>query len=186
MSLAAVALQLILSLLLVGALAYGVRLERRLRELRDSQAHFTGAVQDLDRAAGRAEAGLASLRASTEQAQVELADHIDAARALVARLDAAGSEAALTLKRLEAAARTPPPAPRPEPRPAPAEVKLPPRVDAELFALAERAEPRQRTPEPAPAPAPVATAPTDTGARLRRVAELLSTAEPPRAAKGRR
>jgi hypothetical protein len=99
----AIALQGVLSLLLVAALAYGVRLERKLRDLREGQAGFAKAVQELNQAAGRAEAGLQMLRTSTEVAREELADRIDTARGLTARLEAAASDAALAVKRLEAA-----------------------------------------------------------------------------------
>jgi hypothetical protein len=58
----------------VAALAYGVRLERKLRELRESQAGFAKAVQELDQAAARAEAGLQALKVMTEVAREELAD----------------------------------------------------------------------------------------------------------------
>jgi hypothetical protein len=54
----------ILMLLLVAALGYGVRLERKLAALRAGQLAFASAVTDLNTAAGRAEAALASLRAS--------------------------------------------------------------------------------------------------------------------------
>jgi hypothetical protein len=98
----AVVLQGLLSLLLIAALAYGARLERKLRELRESQAGFAKAVQELNQAAARAESGLAMLRTSTEVAREELADRIDTARSLAARLEAVASDAALTVKRLEA------------------------------------------------------------------------------------
>ena len=54
MSLIAVALNLLLAVLLVVALGFGWRLERRLKALRDSHAGFAKAVADLDQAAARA------------------------------------------------------------------------------------------------------------------------------------
>lgn len=199
MSGVAIALQGVLSLLLVAALAYGVRLERKLRELREGQAGFAKAVGELDHAASRAESGLRALRESTEVAREELADRIDTARALTARLEAAASDAALAVKRLEAAqlstpsslgrwrdAPETPSAPRQErsaadapsrafvPEPRSAARRL--RTDEDLF-LDRPAAPVTVAPQPAP----VVAAPAD---RLRQVADLLRGPTP--AAGGRR
>ncbi len=87
MSLTAIALNGLLAVLLLIALAFGVRLERRLKALRDSHEGFAKAVADLDRAAKRAEQGLADLRAATDEAHDALADRIEKARALTAKLD---------------------------------------------------------------------------------------------------
>ncbi|MGZ6013180.1 MAG: hypothetical protein ACXWK0_15160 [Caulobacteraceae bacterium] len=62
----AISLNLILGMLLCCALVLGVRLERKLRDLRDSHADFAKAVSELDQAAGRTESSLATLRAGTE------------------------------------------------------------------------------------------------------------------------
>ena len=59
-----IVLDSILMLLLVVAIGYGIRLERKLVALRVGQLAFAGAVTELNTAAGRAEAALASLRAS--------------------------------------------------------------------------------------------------------------------------
>jgi len=56
----------LLGVLLVGALLVGWRLEQRLKALRASHQSFTEALGDLDRAAARAEQGLADLRAATD------------------------------------------------------------------------------------------------------------------------
>ncbi|KQY30945.1 flagellar positioning protein PflI [Caulobacter sp. Root487D2Y] len=100
MSLTAIALNGLLAVLLLIALAFGVRLERRLKALRDSHEGFTKAVADLDRAAMRAEQGLADLRAATDEAADTLADRISKAQALAAQLD----------ERLDRPMVTPPPA----------------------------------------------------------------------------
>ncbi|HWA63408.1 MAG TPA: DUF6468 domain-containing protein, partial [Caulobacteraceae bacterium] len=93
MSAVALILNLLLGALLVAALLLGWRLERRLRALKDSQANFTQAVADLDRAATRAEQGLADLRAATDEAAEALAGRIERARELSQRLDAVMSRA---------------------------------------------------------------------------------------------
>ena len=87
MSLTAIALNCLLAILLLVALVFGVRLERRLKALRDSHEGFAKAVADLDRAAMRAEQGLADLRAATDEAADTLADRIDRAQALATQLD---------------------------------------------------------------------------------------------------
>lgn len=83
----ALAVNVLLVVLLLAALAFGWRLERRLKTLKDSHDGFAKAVADLDVAAARAEQGLADLRAATDEAADTLADRIDKARALTAKLD---------------------------------------------------------------------------------------------------
>jgi hypothetical protein len=87
MSIVGVALNLLLAGLLVAALAMGWRLNRRLKALRDSHDGFAIAVQELNRAAARAEQGLADLRAATDEAVDLLADRIDKGRTLAAKLE---------------------------------------------------------------------------------------------------
>jgi len=87
MSLVAVAMNGLLAILLIVALGFGWRLERRLKALRDSHAGFAKAVADLDLAAARAEQGLADLRAATDEASETLAVRIERAQALAAQLD---------------------------------------------------------------------------------------------------
>lgn len=77
----------LLMLLLAGALAYGVRLDKKLKALRDGQLAFAGAVNELNMAASRAEAALASLRASGQETDL-LHDRIVKARAVKAELEA--------------------------------------------------------------------------------------------------
>jgi len=79
-------LDAVLMLLLVAALGYGVRLERKLTQLRAGQLAFAGAVTELNAACGRAESALASLRASGEDADL-LHDRILKARQLKADLE---------------------------------------------------------------------------------------------------
>lgn len=77
----------VLMLLLVAALGYGVRLEKKLSQLRAGQLAFAGAVTELNAACARAESALSSLRASGEEADL-LHDRIIKARALKTDLEA--------------------------------------------------------------------------------------------------
>ena len=79
-------LDAVLMLLLVAALAFGVRLEKKLSALRAGQAAFAAAVGDLNQAATRAEAALASLRAASQETDL-LHDRIVKARTLKAELE---------------------------------------------------------------------------------------------------
>lgn len=79
-------LDAVLMLLLVAAIGYGIRLERKLTQLRAGQLAFAGAVTELNTAAGRAESALASLRMSGEEADM-LHDRIIKARALKTELE---------------------------------------------------------------------------------------------------
>ncbi|MDB5460930.1 MAG: flagellar positioning protein PflI [Caulobacteraceae bacterium] len=94
----ALGLNCILGFLLVCGLLMGMKLDKRLRGLRDSHAGFAKAVQELDSAAARTEASLADLRAGTEHARTELAARIDQARLLTQRLDTLTAEAARALE----------------------------------------------------------------------------------------
>lgn len=87
MSLISVGMNLMLAGLLAAALMMGYRLNIRLKHLRDSHDGFAKAVAELDVAAARAEQGLADLRAATDDATDQLADRIEKARALTAKLD---------------------------------------------------------------------------------------------------
>ncbi|RZJ26541.1 MAG: hypothetical protein EON85_12255 [Brevundimonas sp.] len=117
----------ILMLLLVAALGYGVRLERKLTALRSGQLAFASAVTDLNAAAGRAEAALASLRASGQETDL-LHDRIIKAREVKAQLEAlitrGGDHAPARAERVvepapRAEARPVAPSPRPAPVAAP-------------------------------------------------------------------
>lgn len=94
MSPISLSLDLLLMVLLLAALGFGWRLERRLKGLRESHADFAGAVADLDRAAQRAELGLAQLRKATDEAVDLLASRIEKARDLTAKLEKLTEDAA--------------------------------------------------------------------------------------------
>jgi Domain of unknown function (DUF6468) len=96
----------LLGALLVGALFLGWRLEGRLKALRASHQSFKEAVEDLDRAAGRAEQGLADLRAATDEAAETLAGRIDRAGHLAGRLERLTAEATLAEAKLIAAPKS--------------------------------------------------------------------------------
>jgi len=131
MSPVSLSLDLLLMVLLMAALAFGWRLERRLKGLKESHLDFTKAVADLDRAAQRAETGLAQLRQATDEAVDLLAGRIEKARELSAKLEKLTQEgAAITLRPANDSPRAAPA--RPAVRPAPAAVKSP--VDAVLAA----------------------------------------------------
>ncbi|MDR6533990.1 hypothetical protein J2800_004760 [Caulobacter rhizosphaerae] len=142
MSVTAIALNGLLAVLLLIALAFGVRLERRLKALRDSHEGFAKAVADLDRAAMRAEQGLADLRAATDEAADTLADRISQAKALASQLD----------ERLNRPIVTPPPMP-----------------SSREPGVRSVAEPRAVEPRAAPRPirAPEPEIPPETPRRLR-------------------
>lgn len=76
----------LLMLLLVAAIAYGVRLERRLRTVREGQAAFAAAISELNTAAGRAEQALRSLKEAGQETDL-LHDRILKARALKQELE---------------------------------------------------------------------------------------------------
>jgi len=181
MSMTAIALNGLLAILLLVALALGVRLERRLRALRDSHDGFAKAVADLDRAAMRAEQGLADLRAATDEAADTLADRITQAKTLAAQLD----------ERLNRPMVTPPPAKPPErqaPRPAIARPAVEPELPAET-ARRLRAEDFEkllereaRLPRNAPPPAARPSAPKETPRSRARIDDDLfeGPEDPPR------
>ncbi len=105
----------VLMLLLVAALGYGVRLERKLTALREGQQAFASAVTELNAAAGRAEAALASLRASGQETDL-LHDRIIKAREVKAQLEALIARGPAVAERpREVAPAQPPLAPAPTP-----------------------------------------------------------------------
>jgi hypothetical protein len=124
MSMTAIALNGLLAILLLIALAFGVRLERRLKALRDSHEGFAKAVADLDRAAMRAEQGLADLRAATDEAADTLADRISQAKALASQLDERLNRPIVTPPPMSSA-REPAVRPAVEPRAAPRPMRAP-------------------------------------------------------------
>jgi hypothetical protein len=88
MSVIGIGMDLLLAVLLLAALGFGFRLERKLKALKNGQESFAQAVRELDGAARRAEAGLANLRAATDEAHDSLHDRILKARELKQQLDA--------------------------------------------------------------------------------------------------
>lgn len=128
----------ILMLLLVAALGYGVRLERKLTALRAGQLAFASAVTDLNSAAGRAEAALASLRASGQETDL-LHDRIIKAREVKTQLEtliARGGDIVPARAAVAVEPRAAAPAPRPVPVAAP--VTEDDARAARMQALAER------------------------------------------------
>jgi hypothetical protein len=99
MSPVSMTLDLILAALLLITLGFGLRLERRLKALQASQATFAVAVADLDRAAARAETGLADLRGAMDEAASLLAGRIEKARELAGKLEALTNEGAAIAER---------------------------------------------------------------------------------------
>jgi hypothetical protein len=170
MSPIALGMNLMLVVLLLSALGFGWRLDRRLKALRDGQTHFAGAVADLDRAARRAEAGLADLRVATEEAVDLLAGRIEKARELAARLETLTADAARPAER-RIAERTPAEAPRPAagrpPSRPPARGDLPlDRAEAAAEELVlnlteKQVPPPQRPLRPEPRPTPRSRASVD-------------------------
>jgi hypothetical protein len=75
-----------LMLLLVAALGYGIRLEKKLTALRAGQLAFASAVTELNQAAGRAENALVALRQSGEEADI-LHDRLIKAREVKTQLE---------------------------------------------------------------------------------------------------
>lgn len=155
-----IGLNLILGMLLTCALILGVRLEKRLRGLRQGHADFAKAVGELDQAANRTETSLAALRVGTEQAKTELTSRIDQARIACQRLEKLSAEA----ERI---------ADRPLPLAHPAPLAATPSAFARPEPEALRpAAPIQTRPAPAPAPAPVRS-------RARLIDDDLFASEPP-------
>ena len=138
----------LLAVLLLTAVAVGVRLNGKLKVLRESQTGFVKAVGDLDLAAARAESGLSALRAATQEAHDQLLTRIDTARTLAARLDRAAEDAQSASARLEEGVRGAETAMRR----AQAAGETASRIAAERASAPPVAAPAL-TPAPAPAPA---------------------------------
>ncbi|MDI1325420.1 MAG: DUF6468 domain-containing protein [Brevundimonas sp.] len=136
----------VLMLLLVAALGYGVRLEKKLTALRAGQQAFASAVTELNTAAGRAEAALASLRASGQETDL-LHDRIIKAREVKAQLEA------LIARGPAHSAEAAPAHVKPQPTPV-AVAQVEDERALRMAALAERIQ--GMAPAAARAPAPVA------------------------------
>jgi len=124
MSLLALSMDVFLAVLLIAALVMGVRLNGRLKALRQSHEGFARAIVELNDAAVRAERGLAGLREAATETHDSLLARIDTARSLAAKLDGQ-IQTARGLVESQALTRAPPVAPtpvsaapvRPEPTP---------------------------------------------------------------------
>lgn len=86
MSMVGIVMDLLLIGLILAALSFGMRLEKKLRALREGQDGFAKAVAELNVAAGRAESAMAELRAAGEETDL-LHERILAARTLKAELE---------------------------------------------------------------------------------------------------
>ena len=113
MSPVALGLDILLVVLLLAALAVGVRLNRRLSALREGHQGFAKAVAELDSAAARAEAGLAHLRAAADETHDQLLTRIETARGLIGRLETASALAERALEQAAAPAALAPRLSRP-------------------------------------------------------------------------
>jgi hypothetical protein len=108
MSIVALGMNVFLAVLLMAALVMGWRLERRLRGVRESHTVFAKAVAELDGATARAHAGLAELRAATDEAIDLLGGRLARAREAADRLDRSIASAETVLARPQPIERPPP------------------------------------------------------------------------------
>jgi len=145
MSSIATTIELMLGMLLLAALFVGIRLDKRLRLLREGEAGFALAVDELNTAALRAEAGLSELKTTIRAAESELADRLQDARAANNRLQANLAKVSEASDRLEnlivrapIAARTASPAPS---RSEPAQSARANQPDLEVFNLTRPVSP---------------------------------------------
>jgi hypothetical protein len=135
MTLFAFALNCFLALLLLAAMMVGLRLERRLKGMRDSHEGFARAAADLNLAIARAEGGLAEMRAALKDAEETLTERVDEARAAAKKLEAAMQRAqTLPASRMDAvvAASVAPVATTVAPQVEPVAASVAPVADEEL------------------------------------------------------
>jgi hypothetical protein len=132
MSMANIIMNVILMALLVAALWFGMRLDKRLKALRAAHEGFAKAVHELDDAAIRAHNSLKELRSNADESQDLLHGRILAARDVLQKLDLQVARAervqteldkglvsfetarSLPMMRAESARETPRPEPAPE------------------------------------------------------------------------
>jgi hypothetical protein len=107
----AIGLNILLVVLLGAALTMGWRLNKRLKALRDSHDNFAVSVRELNTAAMRAEQGLATLRAATDEAAELLGERIERGRKLAERLERLTANAQAIAPREEPAMAGDPPPP---------------------------------------------------------------------------
>ena len=101
MSMATAIMDFVLMALLVAALWFGVRLDKRLKTLRAAHDDFAKAVHDLDQAAIRAHTSLRELRAHADESQDLLHGRILAGRDLLQKLETLSARAERTQRELE-------------------------------------------------------------------------------------
>lgn len=87
MSVATIIMNIVLMGLLVAALWFGTRLDKKLKALRGAHEGFAKAVADLDQAAIRAHVSLKELKANGDESQELLHGRIVAARELLLKLE---------------------------------------------------------------------------------------------------
>lgn len=110
----AFAMNCLLAMLLLAAMMVGLRLEKRLRGLRDSHAGFAQAAFDLNAAIARAETGLAEMRKALRDADETLTERVDEARAAARKLETAMRRAEPQMAFAERAAPAQPQAAAPD------------------------------------------------------------------------
>ena len=98
-----IGLDLLLAGLLVTALFVGLRLDKRLKRLRETQAGFAGAVSELNKAVQKAGTGLSDLKTATREAQADLGDRLTDAKTFSLKLEQQGARAQELAERLERA-----------------------------------------------------------------------------------
>jgi hypothetical protein len=98
-----IGLDILLITLLLTALTVGLRLNKRLKAMREGQDSFVKAVGDLDSAATRAQSALVALRAASENTHDELLTRIETARGLIVKLDKAADLASRAAAVVQAA-----------------------------------------------------------------------------------
>ena len=161
-----IVLDAVLMLLLVAAIGYGVRLEKKLTALRAGQLAFAGAVTELNQAAGRAENALVSLRLSGEEADL-LHDRLMKAREVKAQLEVLIARAPVGPRSIAAAA-----------------VEEEPLLLVQKAPVRSAAAPVARAPQPQPVAVPDAE--DDRALRMAALAERISgMARPATKAPGR-
>jgi hypothetical protein len=101
-----IVLDVVVALMLGGAIGYAYLLERRLRALHTDRAALEGLVAGLAQTASHAEAGITGLRAAADRIGAELQQRIDRAEALRDDLGYMHERGNQIADRLEQAVRT--------------------------------------------------------------------------------
>jgi hypothetical protein len=103
---AGIVLDLVLAVLLAGAIVYAYLLNKRLRLLQADRASLEGLVGGLAEASMRAEAGVAALRAAADQVGQKLQQKVERAQSLSDDLGYMLDRGGQLADRLEKAVRT--------------------------------------------------------------------------------